>query len=231
MAHEGLERWGVGADVRDRYLGVIEQRAKSGRNGASWQAETVHALEERGLGRRRGADQDARPLPRGDARERTGAHLAGALTSPGPAMFDPADPAFLADPYPAFAAAAGAGPGALARRRSACYVALSHAACDAVLRDRSLGRIWHDRRAGRALPGVQPAAPDLDAGERAADPHPAATAGRRGLRPRARRADAALGRTALADRLVADLAGATVAGTAAAAPTWSPPSPSRCRSR
>ena len=52
MAHEGLERWGVDAAVRDRYLGVIEQRVKTGRNGASWQAETVRALEERGMARR-----------------------------------------------------------------------------------------------------------------------------------------------------------------------------------
>jgi hypothetical protein len=51
LAHEGLERWGVAASVRDRYLGVIEQRAKTGRNGASWQAETVHALEEKGMSR------------------------------------------------------------------------------------------------------------------------------------------------------------------------------------
>jgi Glutamate-cysteine ligase family 2(GCS2) len=52
MAHEGLERWGVSAAVRDRYLGVIEQRVKTGRNGAGWQAEAVHVLEERGMSRR-----------------------------------------------------------------------------------------------------------------------------------------------------------------------------------
>ncbi|MGZ4650320.1 MAG: glutamate--cysteine ligase, partial [Kineosporiaceae bacterium] len=57
LAHEGLERWGVGAAVRDRYLGVIEQRAKSGRNGASWQVGTVHALEERGMSRREALTQ------------------------------------------------------------------------------------------------------------------------------------------------------------------------------
>jgi hypothetical protein len=51
MADEGLRRWRVAADVRDRYLGVIEGRAKSGRNGATWQVDTVHKLEERGLGR------------------------------------------------------------------------------------------------------------------------------------------------------------------------------------
>ena len=44
MADEGLRRWQVAADVRDRYLGVIEGRAKTGRNGATWQVDTVHAL-------------------------------------------------------------------------------------------------------------------------------------------------------------------------------------------
>jgi gamma-glutamyl:cysteine ligase YbdK (ATP-grasp superfamily) len=51
MAHEGLQRWGVSAAASDRFLGVIEQRAKSGRNGAVWQAETVHALEAHGADR------------------------------------------------------------------------------------------------------------------------------------------------------------------------------------
>jgi gamma-glutamyl:cysteine ligase YbdK (ATP-grasp superfamily) len=51
LAHEGLQRWGVAADVRDRFLGVIEGRAKSGRNGSVWQVETVRALQERGLAR------------------------------------------------------------------------------------------------------------------------------------------------------------------------------------
>ncbi|GAB2672918.1 glutamate--cysteine ligase [Thalassiella azotivora] len=51
MAHEGLERWGVAAEVRERYLGVIEARAKSGRTGASWQVDTVRALQQRGADR------------------------------------------------------------------------------------------------------------------------------------------------------------------------------------
>jgi hypothetical protein len=51
LAHEGLERWGVSQQVRDRYLGVIEARCKTGRNGAEWQVATVRALESRGLGR------------------------------------------------------------------------------------------------------------------------------------------------------------------------------------
>ncbi|BBX19895.1 hypothetical protein MDUV_47550 [Mycolicibacterium duvalii] len=51
MADEGLRRWEVAAEVRDRYLGVIEGRAKTGRNGATWQALTVEALQGRGMSR------------------------------------------------------------------------------------------------------------------------------------------------------------------------------------
>ncbi|QCH22091.1 glutamate-cysteine ligase family protein [Mycobacteroides salmoniphilum] len=52
MAHEGLQRWGVATEVRERYLGVIEARATSGINGSAWQTHTVGALEERGSSRR-----------------------------------------------------------------------------------------------------------------------------------------------------------------------------------
>jgi hypothetical protein len=51
MAYEGLDRWGVATDVRDRLLGVIEGRARAGRNGASWQVSTVQALQQRGMPR------------------------------------------------------------------------------------------------------------------------------------------------------------------------------------
>ncbi|WP_186273262.1 glutamate--cysteine ligase [Mycobacterium kubicae] len=51
MADDGLRRWGVDVEVRERFLGVIEGRAKTGRNGASWQLATVAALEEEGLTR------------------------------------------------------------------------------------------------------------------------------------------------------------------------------------
>ncbi|MCV7098321.1 glutamate--cysteine ligase [Mycobacterium kubicae] len=51
MADDGLRRWGVDVEVRERFLGVIEGRAKTGRNGASWQVATVAALEEGGLTR------------------------------------------------------------------------------------------------------------------------------------------------------------------------------------
>lgn len=36
LAHAGLEQMGVDATVRDRLLGVIEQRCVTGRNGATW---------------------------------------------------------------------------------------------------------------------------------------------------------------------------------------------------
>lgn len=51
MADEGLRRWRVAAEVRDRYLGVIEGRAKTGVNGATWQVATVGTLERQGMDR------------------------------------------------------------------------------------------------------------------------------------------------------------------------------------
>ncbi|HLU45315.1 MAG TPA: glutamate--cysteine ligase [Natronosporangium sp.] len=50
-AYEGLDRYGVDPDLRDRLLGVIEQRCLTGRNGAVWQVEMVQAAERRGLSR------------------------------------------------------------------------------------------------------------------------------------------------------------------------------------
>jgi hypothetical protein len=46
-AHEGLERYGIAAEDRDRLLGIIERRCVTLRNGASWQAGTFHKLYER----------------------------------------------------------------------------------------------------------------------------------------------------------------------------------------
>lgn len=51
MAEDGLRRWGVTAEARDRYLGIIEGRAITGQTGASWQVQTVQALERSGLDR------------------------------------------------------------------------------------------------------------------------------------------------------------------------------------
>jgi len=47
LAYEGLCRRGVDTREVERLLGVIEQRCLTGRTGATWQTETVHALEER----------------------------------------------------------------------------------------------------------------------------------------------------------------------------------------
>ncbi|MGQ0836998.1 glutamate--cysteine ligase [Actinokineospora sp.] len=51
MAHEGLRDCGVADRVRERYLGVIEQRCLARRTGSSWQRDTVALLESRGLDR------------------------------------------------------------------------------------------------------------------------------------------------------------------------------------
>jgi gamma-glutamyl:cysteine ligase YbdK (ATP-grasp superfamily) len=51
-AAAGLDRFGVDPRIRDRLLGIIEQRCRTGRNGAVWQVEQVRLLErERGMDR------------------------------------------------------------------------------------------------------------------------------------------------------------------------------------
>ncbi len=57
---------------------------------------------------------------------------------------DLTDPRFVEDPYPAFAAARAAGPVSWDEGLG-MWLAYSHAAGNAVLRDRRLGRIWRDR--------------------------------------------------------------------------------------
>jgi hypothetical protein len=47
MAHEGLERYGIDPDDRDRLLGIIERRCVTERNGAAWQVGCFHDLYER----------------------------------------------------------------------------------------------------------------------------------------------------------------------------------------
>jgi gamma-glutamyl:cysteine ligase YbdK (ATP-grasp superfamily) len=47
MARAGLDAWGLDSADSDRLLGIIEQRCLTGRNGASWQADTFHRLYER----------------------------------------------------------------------------------------------------------------------------------------------------------------------------------------
>ena len=43
MADEGLEQWGVPADQRDRFLGIIEQRCLTATGGAEWFVNRMHA--------------------------------------------------------------------------------------------------------------------------------------------------------------------------------------------
>ena len=51
-AHAGLDKFGVDPAHRDRLLGIIEQRCRTGRTGATWQTEAVGAAEhQRGLDR------------------------------------------------------------------------------------------------------------------------------------------------------------------------------------
>ncbi|MFP4635875.1 MAG: glutamate-cysteine ligase family protein [Nitriliruptoraceae bacterium] len=53
IAHAGLDAWGVDPHDRDHYLGIIEQRARQRRTGASWQVATFHVLwDEAGHDRR-----------------------------------------------------------------------------------------------------------------------------------------------------------------------------------
>ncbi len=51
LAHEGLRQWGVDDDIRERLMGIIEGRCTSGRNGAQWQVDAVHAFEAHGMDR------------------------------------------------------------------------------------------------------------------------------------------------------------------------------------
>jgi len=46
LAHEGLAAWGVDSVVRDRLLGIIEQRCITHTNGAEWQARTFHRIDD-----------------------------------------------------------------------------------------------------------------------------------------------------------------------------------------
>jgi hypothetical protein len=56
MARQGLDAWGTDSAVSDRLLGVIEARCIAHTNGAEWQAQTFHQI-----------DESARPLDRRDA--------------------------------------------------------------------------------------------------------------------------------------------------------------------
>ena len=51
QAMEGLRSLGAEADVAAHYGGILSERARTGRNGARWQIDTVTSLEVRGAGR------------------------------------------------------------------------------------------------------------------------------------------------------------------------------------
>ena len=51
LAEEGLREWGMPVEARDRYLGIIEGRTRTGHNGAWWQTAAVAELERRGMSR------------------------------------------------------------------------------------------------------------------------------------------------------------------------------------
>jgi hypothetical protein len=47
-ASKGLDAWGVAPEVKDRLLGIIEQRCLHNRNGAQWQADMFHEFYSKG---------------------------------------------------------------------------------------------------------------------------------------------------------------------------------------
>src|SRR5699024_6902598 len=51
LAHAGLRSAGVCEAAIEHYLGIIEQRCRNRRNGATWQRDTVCALQRRGIER------------------------------------------------------------------------------------------------------------------------------------------------------------------------------------
>ena len=79
MADEGLARWGVAQEVRDRYLSIIEGRCLTGVNGATWQIEAVRRLEARGLDRPAALREMLRALRRADAGQPAGPRVGAAL--------------------------------------------------------------------------------------------------------------------------------------------------------
>ncbi len=50
-AVEGLDHFGIDAGDRDRLLGIVEAWCVEGRNGATWQRDTVERLEAGGAAR------------------------------------------------------------------------------------------------------------------------------------------------------------------------------------
>lgn len=48
LAHSGLERQGIDSSDRDSYLGVLEERVRSGRTGAQWALDSLSAMDGKG---------------------------------------------------------------------------------------------------------------------------------------------------------------------------------------
>jgi CBS domain-containing protein len=48
LAHAGLQRAGIGDADRLRYLGVLEERVRSGQNGSAWLLRSLSRMSERG---------------------------------------------------------------------------------------------------------------------------------------------------------------------------------------
>jgi hypothetical protein len=65
LAHQGLADWGVDGAITDRLLGIIERRCVTHLNGAEWQVQTFHRI-----------DDQKQPLDRRDAlREMLGRYI------------------------------------------------------------------------------------------------------------------------------------------------------------
>ena len=118
--------------------------------------------------------------------------------------FDPSDPAFLADPYPAFAVLRALGP-VHAHPALGSPVAVTHAACSAVLRGRELGRVWADAEPADAF-GAFNLLHRNSLLEREGEPHHRLRALVAGAFNRGHTARLEPAVRALADRLVADAA-------------------------
>ena len=118
--------------------------------------------------------------------------------------FDPADSAFLDDPYPTFSALRAIAP-VHEHPLLGMPVAVSHAACSEVLRGRSLGRIWADAQPAAEFPAFNLLHRNSLL-EREGGPHDRLRTLVAGAFNRGHTARLESAVSALADRLVADLA-------------------------
>ena len=63
-AERGLARLGIDKPVAQHYLGIIDGRARTGRNGASWQIAAVQHFESEGANRQEALEQMVRAYAR-----------------------------------------------------------------------------------------------------------------------------------------------------------------------